>query len=133
MSESNSYLPAEDVDTAGFFHGAAEGVLSLRQCSDCGLFLHMPRAYCYRCGGWNTQWTTVAGRGSLYSWTVVEHQVHPAYRAPYTLVLVDVTDAPGVRLVGRLDGRPELAAGQQMQVRFEELDSGAVLPNWEPV
>jgi NADPH:quinone reductase-like Zn-dependent oxidoreductase len=69
----------------------------------------------------------------LYSWTVVEHQVHPGYPAPYTVVLVELDDAPGVRLIGYLTGRPELRADQPMRVNFERIDDETTLPQWEPV
>jgi hypothetical protein len=51
---------------------------------------------------------------------------------PYTIVLVDLDDAPGVRLLGNLPGSPDLRAGMAMQVRFDHLNDGVVLPNWEP-
>jgi uncharacterized OB-fold protein len=51
---------------------------------------------------------------------------------PYTIVLVDLDDAPGVRLLGHLPGSPDLRVGMPMQVRFEERPDGATLPNWEP-
>ena len=65
-------------------------------------------------------------------WTVVDHQVHPAYPVPYTIVLVDLDDAPGVRLVGHLPGSPDLHDGMPMRVRFDEVADGVVLPQWEP-
>ena len=123
----------DDRDTGGFWEGARQGKITLRQCASCQKFLHMPRAYCYACGSWDTVWTSVGGRGSLYSWTVVEHQVHPAYPVPYTIVLVELDDAPGVRMVGRLPGSADLTVGQAMEVVFEELGDGVVLPNWRPV
>jgi len=59
--------------------------------------------------------------------------VHPAFPVPYTLVLVELDDHPGVRFVGHLPGAPPVEVDQPMQVRFEQLDTGAVLPQWEPV
>ena len=88
----------------------------MRACASCGAFLHLPRAYCRTCGSFDGRWQTVAGRGRLHSWTVVEHQVHPAYPVPYTIVLVDVDDAPGVRYVGSIPGRPDLVDGMAMRV-----------------
>jgi uncharacterized OB-fold protein len=126
-------LPVEDdVDTAGFWEAARRGELVVRACESCGAFLHLPRAYCHECGSWEGRWAPVSGRGRLHSWTVVEHQVHPAYAVPYTVVLVDLDDAPGVRLVGHLAGSPHLTDGQEMRVRFESLPGGTVLPQWEP-
>ena len=126
-------LPVDDDrDTAGFFEAARRGELAIRVCSQCGAVLHMPRAYCHTCGSWDGRWQPVSGRGEVYSWTVVEHQVHPAFPAPYTVVLVELDDLPA-RLIGYLPGTPELAEGQAMEVWFETLDHGVVLPQWKPV
>ena len=75
-------------------------------CNGCDAVLHVPVAYCHRCGSWDTRWQVVAGTGRLYSWTVVAHQVHPAYPVPYTIVLVELDDHPEARLVGQLPGPP---------------------------
>ena len=105
----------------------------MRRCDDCGAVLHVPRAYCRTCGSWDGQWRPVAGTGRLVLVDRAEHQVHPAYPVPYTIVLVDLDDVPGVRLVGHLDGAPELTDGKPMRVRFDQLADGVVLPHWEPV
>lgn len=120
----------DDLDTAGFFEAAAAHQLVVRACRTCQSVLHAPGAYCGACGGWDTEWRPVAGTGTLYSWTVVEHQTHPAYPVPFTLVLVALDDAP-VRLVGHLPGRPELEPGQRMRVRFDHRPDGTVVPDWE--
>ena len=121
-----------DPDTGGFFEAAARGQVALRYCADCGALLHLPRAYCWHCGGWNTSYRTVAPRARVYSWTVVEHQVHPAYPAPYTVALVELADDPAARLVTFLPGRAALQAGQDLQAWFEPLDNGTVLVQWRP-
>jgi len=131
--EAPRILPVEDdPDSAGFFEAARRGELVVRTCAACGAHLHLPVAYCHRCRSFDTRWTAMSGRGRLYSWTVVDHQVHPAYPVPYTVVLVELDDAPGVRLVGSLPGVPELVAGQPMHVRFDTMEEGVVLPQWEP-
>jgi uncharacterized OB-fold protein len=122
-----------DRDTGGFWEAAARGELCLRRCVSCGNFLHMPRAYCSACQSWETRWEPVSGRGRLYSYTVAAHQVHPAFPVPYTIVLVEVDDAPGVRLVGSLPGAPELVIGQPMQAWFERIGEDVVLPQWRPL
>ena len=77
----------------------------------CAAVLHMPRAYCHTCGSWKSRWEPGRGRGRLYSWTTVEHQVHPAFPVPYTVVLVELDDHPGVRLIGYLRGAPGAGRG----------------------
>lgn len=121
----------DDVDTGEFFAAAARGELAIRCCAACGVDLHLPRENCPHCGEFSRSWRTVEPRGTLYSWTVVEHQVHPAHPTPYTVVLVELDAARDVRLVGRIDGRPELTIGQAMAVDFEDV-AGVSLPQWRP-
>jgi uncharacterized OB-fold protein len=122
----------DDLDTGGFFEAARRGELVIRMCNNCDTVLHMPQPHCHHCGSWEGRWQTVAGTGSVYSWTVVEHQVHPSYPVPYTVVLVELDDYPAARLIGRLAGRRDLTAGQPMQVWFETVDGGVVVPQWKP-
>jgi uncharacterized OB-fold protein len=122
----------DDHDTGGFFAAAAQNELAIRMCNRCDAVLHMPVAYCRRCGSWFTRWQRVAGTGSLYSWTVVMHQVHPAFPAPYTVVLVQLDDHPEARLVGSLPGRPDMRVGQAMEVWFDAVSDEVVLPQWRP-
>jgi len=130
-------LPVDDdLDTGGFFEAARRGELALRRCNGCDAVLHVPRMYCRHCGSFEGRWEAVDGRATLQSWTVVTHQVHPAYPVPYTIVLVDVDAVPGTRLVGRIDGRPDLTAGMALDVWFEQLGvrdgRPVVVPNWRP-
>jgi hypothetical protein len=52
------------------------------------------------------------------------HQIHPDYPAPYTLVVVELDDAPEVRLMGRLDGEPELSRGSRCRCGSRRLATG---------
>jgi uncharacterized OB-fold protein len=120
----------QDRDTGGFFAAAAEGRLVVRTCNDCGKGIHPPTARCPRCGSWSTEWRDKEGRGRLHSWTVVSHQIHPAYPVPFTIVLVTLDDAPDVRLIGTIPGAPALKEGEEMEIWFEPLDGGGALPQW---
>jgi uncharacterized OB-fold protein len=133
MSATSRLVPVDDdLDTGGFFEAARRGAVAIRRCNGCDAVLHVPVAYCRHCGSWDGRWQDVVGRATLHSWTVVHHQVHPSYPVPYTVVLVDLDELPGTHLLGRLDGEPELRAGQPMEAWFEEVGD-AVLPNWRPV
>ena len=109
------------------------GELVVRVCRPAGHVLHLPRAYCATCDTFDVTWRPVAGRGTVHTWTVVEHAVDPAFPAPYTVVLVELDDPPGVRFVSDLPGRQELRVGQPMVVRFDDVADGIALPRWEPV
>ena len=106
----------DDHDTGGFFAAARRGELVVRVCNGCDAVLHLPRAYCHTCGSWDGRWQPVSGEGRVYSWTTVDHQVHPAFPMPYTIVLVELDDragGPSGRLSARSTGagRRPAAAG----------------------
>ena len=92
-----------------------------------GHVLHLPRSYCAACDTFDVVWQPVAGRGVVHTWTVVEHVVDPAFPVPYTVVLVELVDPPGVRFVSDLPGRPDLRIGQPMVVRFDTVAAGVTL------
>jgi uncharacterized OB-fold protein len=119
-----------DRDTGAFFKAAREGRLVYRVCLDCGTGIHMPSTFCGACGGHNTEWRTAAGTGTLFSWTTVMHQVHPAYPTPYTIIVVALDDAASVRMIGCLPGQPTLRAGQPMAVEFDSASRARGLPQW---
>ncbi len=79
------------------------------------------------------EWKVVAPTATVVSWTVAEHQVHQFFPVPYTVVLVELDDAPGVRLAGYLPGRPRLSAGMAMRPEFVNYPKHGALVNWIPV
>lgn len=128
-----SPLPVtNDPDTAGFWLAAQRGEVAVCVCANCGVVLHLPRAYCHVCRSWATEWKVVAPTARLVSWTVAEHQVHAAFPVPYTFVLVELEDAPGVRLGGYIAGRPALSVGMAMRPDFVRIPDEVTLVNWLP-
>lgn len=121
----------QDPDTGSFFAAAQERRLVYRRCKVCGRGNHVPMTSCRFCASTDTEWHEAAGTGTLYSWTVVTHQVHPAYPTPYTVAVVALDDAPDVRLIGHLAGTPELAPDAAMRVAFEDWGEGFLMPNWQ--
>lgn len=122
----------QDRETRGFFEAAAEGRLVYRACEKCARATHPQTAHCPHCNSWNTVWRTAKGTGVVHSWSVVHHQVHPDFPTPYTLVVVTLDDAPEVRLMGRIAGEAAIEAGQRMEVWFENLAEGVMIPQWRP-
>lgn len=119
-----------DPDTAGFFEAAKRGELAVKACAGCGLVLHLPKAYCHRCGAWDTVWRTIPPTGTVYTWTTTERALRDGFPPPYTVVLIDLDGAPGARLVGHLPGRPELTVGMAMRAEFVALNDEVTIPQW---
>jgi uncharacterized OB-fold protein len=123
----------DDDDTGGHFAAAQRGAIAIVLCAECTRPIHLPLPRCPACGSWTTEWTDVTPRARVYSWTVVEHPVHPAFEVPYTVVLAELDDYPEVRLVSYLPGRVELEAGEPLAASFDDVRDGVVVPRWSPV
>ena len=129
----DAVVPAiEDLDSAPNWEAACGGELVVQLCRAAGHVLHLPRGYCHQCDSFDVTWQPVAGRGTVHTWTIVEHAVDPRFPVPYTIVLVELDDRPGVRFVADLPSRPELSVGSPMVVRFDRISDDLTLPRWVP-
>ena len=132
--------PLPDVEAPEFapFWGACrERRLVVQRCETCGRRNWPPRPACPACGSQDLGWVGVEPTGSLYSWTVVHRSPLPGFAAiaPYVVAVVALADAPGLRMLGRLDGVPEgagLRVGMALRVRFERVTEDVTLPLWAP-
>ncbi len=109
---------AEHVD------GLRAGELVVRACAECGEVQWPPRALCPSCRGTSFAARPLERTGEVYTFTVVHRAFHPWFgdRVPYGVAVVDVTDAPGVRLAGLYDGPVEgLRCGLPVEGSVEKL------------
>ena len=110
-------------------------MLAFQHCTNCGTFRHPPVDVCYVCQSTDSGWTEISGEGTVYSYTVVTHAVHPGLvtKVPFNVALVEFPDAPGVRLITNVvDASPEeLTVGLPVRLHWEDLDNGTTLPRFE--
>ena len=129
-------LPVLDPDSRPFWEGAKQRRLMLVRCPGCGRLRWPPRNFCNRCHTPGGEWVQVTGRGTLLTWTVQHHLLHPAWAAevPYTVVLVGLEEDPECRLIGNLRGaRPAgLRIGMPMDAVFEDVNAEVALVHWRP-
>jgi uncharacterized OB-fold protein len=135
-----SYLPGEistifpDATSREFWDRCAQHQLAFQRCRVCGTFRNPPGPICYVCRSTETAWVPVTGDGTLFSYTIVTHAVHPALQEalPFNVALVEFPDAPDVRLVTNVvDAAPEeLEIGMRVRLHWEDL-SNASLPRFE--
>ncbi|MEM9563687.1 MAG: OB-fold domain-containing protein [Actinomycetota bacterium] len=116
--------PARDGLDGPYWAAAREHRLVVQRCSTCGTFQWGPEWMCHACQTFDVDWVEVAGRGTIYSWQRPHHPVHPALRdqGPYIVVLVELADAGGIRMVGNLLGDPlqEVVIGTEVEAVFED-------------
>ncbi|MFG2501823.1 Zn-ribbon domain-containing OB-fold protein [Streptomyces sp. NPDC048441] len=135
--------PTIDSDGAPFWEYAAQGELRIQACGApaCGELRFPPRPCCPHCQSFDSEWRRMTGRGRIWSYVRPHPPLLPAYaaQAPYNAIVVELTDAPRIRLVGNLVAAPDaplnsvdpdrLRIGAKVQVAFTDVD-GIAMPRW---
>ncbi|ANS65947.1 hypothetical protein SLINC_3723 [Streptomyces lincolnensis] len=98
--------PVVDADGAPFWDHAARGELRVQACADCGELRFPPRPCCPHCRSFASEWRPMSGHGRIWSYVVPHPPLLPEYaeQAPYNVVVVELAEAPRIRLVGNLVG-----------------------------
>ena len=135
-------LPLQDDDGRPFWEGTRAGELRMQACAGCGRLRFPPRPMCPWCRSVESDWKTMSGNGTIWSYVVAHPPLLPAYQdlAPYNVVVVALDEDPTLRLVGNLvaseDGAndeidPEtIRIGEPVRVVFQEIAEGVALPRW---
>jgi uncharacterized OB-fold protein len=127
-------FPLPDLDdslSAPFFAAAAEHELRVPRCETCDAYVWYPEPACPHDGGALT-WTRVSGRGTLFSWVVVQRAFLPAFAdmVPFVTALVSLAEEPAVRVPTYIvDTDPQrLRADMPVEAVFRDL-SFTTVPN----
>jgi uncharacterized OB-fold protein len=135
-------LPPDDPESAPFFEGCRRGELRMQRCAATGRLIFPPRPVSPFAPHARPEWTTVSGRGHVWSFVVPHPPLLPWYeqRAPYNVVLVALEEDPRVRLAGNLVSGPGAALGsidpativigEPVQAIFERLAGDTFVPRW---
>ncbi|MET8470175.1 OB-fold domain-containing protein [Streptomyces sp. NPDC006422] len=140
---SQLLTPTPDDDGAPFWEYAARGELRIQACAapDCGELRFPPRPCCPHCQSFDSEWRRMSGRGRVWSYVIPHPPLLPAYaaQAPYNAIVVELAEAPRIRLVGNLVASADaplnsvdpdrIRIGARVQVVFADID-GVTVPRW---
>jgi uncharacterized OB-fold protein len=134
MSSLPALAPAITPETSPFWRAAAAGSLTLPRCNECDRFIWYPRAFCPYCGADRVTWTTVTGRGHIYSCTVIRRAPHPAFASavPYALAVVELEE--GVRMLVNVVASDvdHLAIGMAVTAAYDRLSDECAIVRFRP-
>ena len=98
MSASNlpAKAPQPTVDNQPFWDGTAEGRIDLAQCDSCGFIPWYPRSICPDCQSTSMTWKTMAGTGTVYSYSVTRAGGGRAWKEhlPFVVAYVQLDEGP---------------------------------------
>jgi uncharacterized OB-fold protein len=125
---------ARDGESAEFFEAAANNVLLVQQCEQCGHRQYpLPFApsvgRCRACGSITLTWQAASGSGRLISWTHLHRKPSKdgTPTAVTTVAIVELDEGPWV--FTQLDADPDtLHAGDPVTVSFDRADGGEAVP-----
>ncbi|MEU8796483.1 Zn-ribbon domain-containing OB-fold protein [Spirillospora sp. NPDC048819] len=118
--------------TRPFWDACARGELLFQRCGQCAHITFPPSEHCRGCLARRQVWEASAGRGTLYSWTVVHRPVTPAFEPPYAAAIVTLDEGYQM-LTNIIDAAPEdLRAGLPVQVSFRRTGGDLWLPYFVP-
>jgi uncharacterized OB-fold protein len=124
--------PVPDADSETFWDGCRESRLMLQRCAECSTVRYPPRPMCPSCSALGADWFQASGRGTVYSWVVPHHPVHPSLvdDVPYNVVMVALEEGP--RMVSNLlDTEPEeITVDMPVEVVFDTIDDDLTLPRF---
>ncbi|TLQ45324.1 Zn-ribbon domain-containing OB-fold protein [Streptomyces marianii] len=141
-SDTGYLTPVIDEDGAPFWEYAARGQLRVQACASCDELRFPPRPCCPRCQSFDSTWRRMSGRGRIWSYVLPHPPLLPGYaeQAPYNAVVVELADAPHIRLVGNVVASadaplnsvdPErLRVGAPVRVAFTVAGGGVTVPRW---
>ncbi|MCX3061321.1 Zn-ribbon domain-containing OB-fold protein [Streptomyces beihaiensis] len=136
--------PTTDPDGAPFWDYTSRHELRVQSCRTpaCQTLRFPPRPCCPHCHSFDTEWRRMTGQGRIWSYVIPHPPLLPAYaeQAPYNVAVVELTDAPHIRLVGnvvaspaaRLDSVPpdRLRIGAKVQAVYWTTPDGTTIPRW---
>lgn len=124
-----------------YWESLEEGKFRLSRCPDCKTWIWPAHWRCGLCGSWELEWAELDPIGVVYSWTrswyAFDRTKQRAPHVPYVVVLAEIPDADGVRVIGALKGNEHnLRIGAQVRGSIDppsELSMGYPALRWELV
>jgi hypothetical protein len=127
--------PQPDDTTKFFWDAAANGRLVLQRCASCHRLQYPPDVVCTYCQSDQLDHAELSGRGTLYSFAVVDRAFHPGFVSclPYVVALIELAEQADLKILTNVvEADPEsLSVGMPMEVRFESRGD-VTLPQFRP-
>ncbi len=127
-------LPTITQDNEEFWKSTKEHKAKLQRCNVCSKFWYYPGPVCHNCGAQDWTWTELSGKGTIYSYSVLERAKGNPYEndVPITIVLVRLEEGP-VIMSNLFEYEPEeLAIDAPVTIDYEDVNDEVTLAVFRP-
>jgi len=99
-----------------YWQGLEDGVFRLPRCHQCKAWTWPAHFRCGKCGSWEFEWTALEPIGKVFTYTrtryAFDRVLERAEDVPYVVIVAELPEADGARVIGVLSGEEEgLAIG----------------------
>ncbi len=128
MNDITRPLPRiDEFDTGEFWRATKNREFRYQQCANCGTVVFYPRRHCTGCIPGDLTWHVSAGKGLVYSYSIVRQSYHPFFRnrVPYAIAWIDLDEGPRLvsNVVGVDDPAREISIGQRVEIEWKDHDT----------
>jgi hypothetical protein len=134
VSDVDRVLPELNADNELFWTSGAQGTLQLLRCVACKHWLHPAGPVCPVCLCDELRPEPVSGLATVFSYTVNHQAWVSGLSVPYAIVIVELAEQAGLRLLTNVVGCPleDVRIGMPVRLVFEAVED-VHLPQVEPV
>jgi uncharacterized OB-fold protein len=119
--------PAVNPETKAFWDAACERRFMVPFCTGCRKAHWYPRAICPFCASDKVEWREASGKGTIYTFSVMQR-----VKEPYAIAHVTLAEGPTM-LTNIVDcDFDRLRIGQPVAVVFQETEGGPPVPMFKP-
>jgi uncharacterized OB-fold protein len=119
--------PAVNPETKPFWDAARVGRFLVPFCAACGKAHWYPRAICPFCAGDKVEWREASGKGTIYTFSVMQR-----VKEPYAIAHVTLAEGPTMLTNIVNCDFDKLHIGQPVAVVFQETEGGPPVPMFKP-
>jgi uncharacterized OB-fold protein len=89
---------------------------------------------CPECHSTEIDWVAAGGRGTVYTFTIVQHPTHPAFadKVPYVVAVVELDEGPRIVTNIKNCAVEDVRGGMHVSIYFEDVAEGFRLPQAQP-
>ena len=134
MTASRKPVPVVTPWGKPFWDSAKLEKLMIQKCKGCERLVFYPRLACPHCLSGDLDWVEVSGKGTVYSYTIVQSNAPTPFKGdmPYVVAIVRLEE--GVQMLTNIVGcdPEEVTCDMPVEVTFEKLDDDFTLPKFRP-
>jgi uncharacterized OB-fold protein len=137
MSSTETFKPIPPIHpwTEPFWTAARAGRLMIQQCRSCGQNIFYPRLHCPFCSLDQLNWIECSGKGTVYTFSVVQNNAPSAFLNDMPFVIAIVRLEEGVQMMTNIVGcdPSEVHCDMPVRVAFDPLSDEITLLKFKPL